>query len=137
MTKSKSVQRREAIRTIINTFDQMKACGGDHVAISYHSPEPSRVEPAKVVVWRIVNGQEIKTDPNAHWTDDGCKTFLVRHPLREGKKFAIAKAVAWAKKMFRIRDEFVRNRIGDYVEKSVNENFPIPIRPRFPTEGND
>lgn len=134
MTKSKSIQRREAMRPIINTFDQMEACGGDHVAVSYHSPSPETVEAAKVTVWRVVNGQEIKTDPNSHWADYGCKTFLVRHPLRENKKIVIAKAIAWAKKTFRIRDEFVRNRIGAYVEKSVNEKFPIPAYLRLPAE---
>lgn len=72
-------------------------------------------------------GKQLVTDKGAAWYDRGMKTFTIMHPIREHKAEALAAAVAWVAATYGPR-EFVRNRMGDYVERDVNERFPIPRR---------
>lgn len=111
---------------IINTFDQCRAAGGNRIAIYYYPPERGRC--AKYARWsvsRIVNGIPSMTD-NVGWYNNGCKEFIIRN-CRTEKRKALEEAIAWTTLTFGPR-EFVRNRVGDYVEKEVNDKFPIPRR---------
>ena len=114
-------------RRIINSWDQNVAAGGDRITIYYYAPEARAVSVARYQVVHLVDGHQRQTDPKAAWYDHGKKTFLVSYPLREGKPIALAKAIAWVAETYGVRD-FVRNRFGDYVEREVNERFPIPKR---------
>ena len=115
---------------IFNTWDQMEVYSGDRVAITYQVRGDSRMmrTPGWHVV-RLVDGCEMTTDPKAHWTDHGSKFFILFGPGRhhEVKKAVLVEAIAWANKHYGKR-EFVRNRMGDYVEREVNEAYPIPFR---------
>ncbi len=111
--------------TVINSWDQMVAAGGDRIAIYYNGPEARAISVARYQVVRLVNGYERQTDPMAAWYDYHKKTFVVDYPLREGKPIALAEAIAWVAETYGERD-FVRNRLGDYVEREINERFPIP-----------
>ena len=74
-----------------------------------------------------MNGREKVTDPKAHWADYG-KKFFSSSGWGE-RKLVLETAIKWANETFGPRD-FVRNRMGDYVEREVNEKFPIPKRER-------
>lgn len=110
---------------IINTWDQLVAFGGDRIAICYEAQDLGRGgRPAAFLVMRILNGVEIKTDPEAPWHLYGRRTFYIRFPIVANRPKALAKAKAWANKMYGVRT-YVRNRCGDYVEAEVNARFPI------------
>ena len=113
--------------TIVNSWDQCVRAGGDRIGISYYAARSRSVMPAHWRVWRLVDGKEVKTDPKAAWYDNGCKTFLLRLGTthKERKAHALRDAVEWVKDRYGERD-FVKNRLGDYVEREVNERFPIP-----------
>jgi hypothetical protein len=106
---------------IINTYDQNVADGGDRIIISFHAREPRAYMPARWVVWRVKNGKIEKTDPNGAWYNYGRKSFT----CGSNKKERLAEAIAWVAEKYGAR-EFVRNRTGNYVEKEVNEKFPLP-----------
>lgn len=121
--------------SLINTWDQNKAAGGDRIVISYRVQETGRAsQNAAWQVGRIKNGQGLITDTCAAWYDDGHKTFdLWRNygeSLKECRARRLKEAVDWANKTFGAR-EFVKNRVGDYVEREVNEKFPIPKREKL------
>ena len=111
---------------IINTYDQCVAAGGDKIFISYHARDARACMSSKWVVHRYRNGEAIVTDPKASWFDYGRMTFLVCG--RDDRKPRLAETIAWVKKKYG-KSDFVRNRMGDYVEREVNEKFPIPKRP--------
>ena len=116
-------------REIINTHDQLCAFGGDRIAILFSAQISGRAcRSANYSVYRVVDGKELITDPKAHWRDYGHKAFDVCGG-RETKPAVLAEAIAWANAKYGER-EFVRNRVGDYVEREVNERFPIPPRSR-------
>lgn len=111
---------------IINTWDQLKAYGGDRLAITYSTAEARSCRSAHFSILRLRDGKQMVTDPKAAWYEYECKTFLLDYPLRAGKPKALAEAVAWIKKKYGSkRGPFVRNRMHDYVEKCVNDKFPI------------
>jgi len=49
--------------------------------------------------------------------------------LKQCRERRLKEAIAWADSQFGKRD-YVKNRWGDYVEKEVNEKFPIPKQPK-------
>src|SRR5690348_6296256 len=108
---------------IINTYDQCAAYGGDRIVIYYHKTETGRgSRSAHFSVHRYEDGKKIVTDLNAAWYDYGSKTFSLSFrggSFSERKKQALAEAIAWVKEKY-CKDEFVLNRIGDYVEREVN-----------------
>lgn len=106
--------------SIVNSYDQCKAAGGDRIFITYYKRE--KVFLGRWVVIRIMNGKEVKTDPKAAWYDYHHMTFIVGG--RYEKKEQLAAAIAWVAEKYGPR-EFVRNRMGDYVERDVNEQFPL------------
>lgn len=113
---------------IINTYDQNVAAGGKRVYIMRYTRSGYRdVIPSNWNVNLMINGVKYKTAPDAPWYDYGCKTFSF-----SGRKNAadqLLAAIAWANETYGPR-EFVRNRMGDYVEKEVNEKYPLPKRER-------
>ena len=123
------------IDRIINTYDQCAAAGGDRIVIFRQTQITGRgyQSPAWQVA-RYKNGQSIVTDPDTTWYNYGKKTFSLSS-LNQKKGEAIgvfrarilAEAIAWANAKYGER-EFVKNRMGDYVEREVNEKFPIPKR---------
>ena len=110
-------------RECINTWDQFLAAGGDQVAISYRPYEPRSVLPAAYYVWRLKDGKEVQTDPGASWFDHGHKAFPCA-TTKAAKAEALAAAMEWATTTYGPRD-WVRNRLGDYLDRAVNERFPL------------
>lgn len=114
----------------VNTWEQMRLAGGDRVGIFWHGPDYGRGGScAKWVVIHIVDGVEVPTSPNAPWYNWKRKTFDVFGAVREFKAPKLAETIAWVEGRFG-RREFVRNRLGDYVEREANERFPLPKRAR-------
>ena len=109
------------MKQVINTWDQQVAALGDRIAIFYSSGSKWRCASWKV--YRIRNGKQLATDATADWEDGKSKTFDVRG--RIDKKEKLQEAIAWAIATYGPR-EFVRNRMGDYVEKEVNDKYPLP-----------
>jgi len=73
----------------------------------------------------LKDGREVATDPNAAWYDFKKKAFYVSG--RTDRMTQLADALAWVKEKYG-KDDFVRNRMGDYVEREINTQFPIPER---------
>lgn len=105
---------------IINTWDQHQQAGGDRIVISYH-PGHSRSPIGRGwCVLRYKDGQQMVTKKNAAWYEHGCQWFY----QFSGRKLP-QEVVDWVTERYGKRD-FVRNRMRDYVEREVNERFPIP-----------
>lgn len=120
---------------IINTHEQLKAAvaaGFDKrkaVAISYHSPDRSNSRDVSVMHWRIFS-PFFNTNPDAPWCDNGCETFSLgfkNGTHKERKDATLSDATAWAAEQYGVT-RWVKNRLGDYVAKEINDNFPIPKR---------
>lgn len=121
-------------REIINTWDQQVRDGGDRVVIFYSPQDLSRGgHGAKWSVGHFKSGKSYVTDAGAAWYDNKQKTFVVFEPHggthHEQKQATLVKALAWVTEKYGKR-EFVRNRMGDMVEKDVNEKFPLRKRPK-------
>jgi hypothetical protein len=121
-------------RRIINTYDQMKAAGGDGVAIcvAHSGGRGSFVSGWHVV--RFVRGKTVATDPDAAYYHDKQKWFsLVGSSGRDGfvaaRAAALAQAQAWVKAQGWYDGEWKRNAMGDFVPADVQRQFPIK-RPR-------
>lgn len=108
---------------IINTWDQNVAAGGDRIIVSYRKAEKWTTGGWHVI--RIKDGKQLVTDKTAHWQDRGSKFFA--GASREAKQQALELAFEWIHATYGMR-EFVRNRMGDFVEREVNEQFPLPRR---------
>jgi hypothetical protein len=110
---------------IINSYDQCIAAGGDRIMICYLAQNTGRFggHSAAWVVYRIKDGIELPTDRNGHWRHYGHKYFYPngRADIRNCR----LRAENWVAAQYGRRD-FVRNRMRDYVEREVNERFPIP-----------
>ncbi len=93
--KSRFSEALRALR-IYNDHALLKRFGekGRDVWLGY-SP-PGRAEAQKT---RVMSPSH-KTDPKAHWTNDGCKTFVGR------RAESMPKAMAWASANYRV-DEWV------------------------------
>ena len=113
---------------LINTHDQLKAAGGDRIAILYSGHGTGWSDVPQWFVARIKDGRELVTDKDAAWYEHHHKTFVVIN-TRENKSKVLAEALDWVEKKYG-KTDFVRNRNGDYVEREVNERFPLPPRPR-------
>ncbi len=123
----------EEVRRIINTYDQNVAAGGDRIVIYRQIQDTGPGgNSAAWQVGRYRDGKPTQTDAKAAWYDYGKKTFMIwgyrdGETLAELRKRTLQEAIDWANANFGAR-EFVKNRLGDYVEKEVNEKFPIPKR---------
>lgn len=125
----------------INTYEQQVADGGDRVVIYYHPQDLGRGgHGASWAVGHFVGGKAKVTDPNAAWYDNKLKTFVVFEPHNVShsvrKKYALVKALTWAMAKYGKR-EFVGNRMGDMVEKEVNERFPLRKREKRSNGSSD
>jgi|SRR6185503_2193332 len=118
-------------REIINTYEQLRAAvasGFDKrmaVSISYSSPDRSNSRDVSVAKWSVFS-PFFKTDPDAAWYDYGCKTFSLRfggETHHQRKTNALKVAMEWAARYGVI--DWTKNRLGDYVAKDINDNFPI------------
>jgi hypothetical protein len=120
-----SAQAEHARRGIVNTWDQVMAAGGTGVVISYR-PYQHRAPGSgpKWRVWRLVEGEVVVTDPKAAWYNYGQMTFPCHYPLATGKKAALVEAIAWAEATYGKQD-FVRNRMGDYLPRAINAAHPL------------
>jgi hypothetical protein len=123
MDSSSQEQRR-----LINTYDQCCAAGGDRIVIYWYPA--SGMHGARWSVTRWKDGVDIKTDPDSAWYHYGHKTFSA-YPVREKKESQLQAAIKWVCETYGPR-EFVRNRMGDYLEKEVNDKFPLPKQERKP-----
>lgn len=106
----------------MNTYEQLKKAveaelitKHQALVISYHKPEYRSVKSNGCAVWSPF----FQTDKNAHWSDYGNKFFI------GNKKESLPLAMEWAIGTYGELN-FVRNRMGDYVPKIVNDKFPIP-----------
>jgi hypothetical protein len=122
---------------IINTYDQLKAARDAGfatrrtVALSYSAPDRSNSRDVSVPKWSVFS-PFFQTNPEAAWYDNGCKTFLLGlkgATHKERKEAALKEAMAWATQRYLI-SEWAKNRQGDYVDKEINDNFPLAKRTR-------
>jgi hypothetical protein len=118
--------------SLINTYDQQVAAGGDRIVIYYRIQETGRAsQNAAWQVGRFKDGQKWTTDSKAAWYDYNHKTFNLWRNAGESLKDCRARklneAINWVSEKYGPR-EFVKNQVGDYVEKEVNEKFPLPKR---------
>lgn len=110
---------------IINTWDQNTVAGGDRIALTYTPHD--RCTPASgwhVARWK--DGVALVTDSKAAWYDGKLKAF----PCFSGKadkERARLEAVEWIAAKYGPRD-LVRNAMGDFVEREVQELYPIRRR---------
>jgi hypothetical protein len=117
-------------RDVVNTYDQQVRDGGDRVVIFYTPQDLGRGgHGASWHVGHFVGGKSQVTDPNAAWYDGKQKAFTVfsAGTHQEQKARALAEATAWAAARYGARD-LVRNRMGDMVERAVNDRFPLRKR---------
>lgn len=112
-------------RRIVNTWDQIIAAGGTGLAIFYLANTGRGSVRSRWHVWRLVNGREVATHPGASWYDYGRKTFVL---FGRTRKEALQEAIAWTEEQYGPQD-FVRNRMGDYVPRAINAAHPIPAGP--------
>ena len=111
----------------INTHEQLMAAGGG-IAIMpvYHGvSRAERTTSNGWSVYRIVNGQQISTDPSAPWYCHGRKTFVF-HSGKHSKADALAMAQRWVAEQGWYDGQWTRNRMGDYVPSDTNRRFPLP-----------
>jgi hypothetical protein len=124
---------------IINTYDQLKTAldsGFDKrkaIAISYHAPDRSNSRDISVQQWSVWSPL-FQTDPHAHWSDRGAKTFSLHSHGGNGshkdrKDAALQVAMKWAEERYGVI-EWAKNRQGDYVAKKINDRFPVRKRQR-------
>jgi len=76
--------------------------------------------------------RSFQTNPEAAWYDRGCKTFSLTFKgasHKERKDAALKEAMAWVAERYLI-SEWAKNQQGDYVDKEINDNFPIEKRSR-------
>jgi len=118
----------------VNTHDQNYLYGGERVFIIYIPADYGRGgHGAYFQVFHTVNGKEVPTDPGGPWYYYGRKSFMphgfngANH--HESKRLALQAAMDWAKEQYGERT-WVRNRAGDYVEKEVNDKYPLPKKER-------
>lgn len=130
---------------VINTWDQLVAasrdprCRGGQVGLFYHGPsrEPGPLSWAHYAVILIVDGREVKTDPKGAWYAYGRKLFNVDGPVLQNRTETRQKATAWAREHLGVTEEFIRNRMGDYVPATTNKLYPLPERRRRAAAGRE
>lgn len=102
----------------------------DHELFKVVNPTPpvishvtsSKWESPRWRVWRVGR----KVDPNAHWKDNGAKTFLIScvgdETPGQAKNRAFNAAVAWASEKYtRWSDEWVKTPLGSWAPKDALE----------------
>lgn len=112
---------------IFNTHDQLCAAVNagliserQALAVCRRVKQAREVSPS---AWQVYSPYR-KTDPDAHWSDYGSKTFP--YLTRAESAQAMKEALRWASDYW--TGEWKRNREGDYVPSVVNRQFPIPNR---------
>ena len=73
--------------------------------------------------WSVASVTE-QTDPNAHWTEHGTKTFHCWHPMEDKEKQRL-EALAWATERYGII-EWERSPFGSYHPKGTLEHLDTP-----------
>ena len=113
----KRVLLRDRLRKVgvINTHDLLKKFGvpgKTDVAVHYYRPEPRMVRGPHSNVFSPSH----KTDPQAHWSDHGCKAFT------GNRAESSEEAIAWATEKYGIK-EWVPDPTGMAVRvpKSVRD----------------
>ena len=76
--------------------------------IAYSPAQPGRGY--KSACWHVIQGRLI-TDEDAHWRDNGKKTFNVRR--REDKAPQLSEAMAWAGERYGVK-EWAKTPFGAY-----------------------
>jgi hypothetical protein len=106
---------------ILNTHAQLTQAVKDGVitreqsiAISYHRYESRDLQANASKVWSPF----FALYPEGHWRDRGAKSFV------GDKKESLPLAMEWAVKTYGELN-LVRNRMGDYVPKIVNDIYPL------------
>jgi hypothetical protein len=107
----------DEVRYPINTWDQIGS-GGVFISRAY---SPGRARDFKG--WHVV-GVGFRTDPDAAWYDNGCKTFLADLGEKDRGKAALERAKRWAGERYGIGG-WKRNGAGDYIP--ADDAYP-PLR---------
>lgn len=117
-------------REIMNTQDQLVADGGGFAILRSYSETRDRYFTGWAVYCIDASGEEVETDPKAHWTKYGRKhfsTFGSSRPNDRGAE-ALKEAIAWVKYKGWYSGQWKRNGAWDYVPEGVNRRFPIRLR---------
>ena len=123
-------KKSQVIEEVINTHDQLLRWKQTDlkfrpvaitVSHSFGTRSPS------INGWKVYSPW-VKTDPDAHWSDNGCKFFGYFEQggsnKKESMKSALLEAMAWASERYG-PFEWERNRMGAYVPVPLNSKFPI------------
>jgi hypothetical protein len=111
----------------INTHDQLCLAGGG-VAITSSYGGARTLYFNGWAIYRIANGKQVVTDPNAHWQDHGKRvfhTFAESGTPAERKRAALDAAKKWVAEQGWYDGKWARNRMHDYVPVHVNKQFPL------------
>jgi hypothetical protein len=118
--------------SIINTYDQLLAAreaGLPDVAVLPRKVRGGRTDWRDGwKVWRP--GFNLGTETDLFSYDYGYRVFSdVDRNSRAGRAKALAAANQWAGLRYKV-EGWVRNPMGAYVDRRVNEKFPLPRRER-------
>jgi hypothetical protein len=119
----------KVVQEVVNTWEQIvEAAGPDGLAVAICWVGRSGRSPIGnyYSVFVRYKGKDRQTDrsPNPPWWGQGRMMF---HAF--DKKESLAEAIAWVKEHLKYpaddSDKWVRNRMHDYVLKSVNDAYPL------------
>lgn len=111
-----------------NTFDQLRKAGGG-IAIMKNWSGLRTLYVNGYSVFRVgEKGQEVPTNPHAHWYDRGRKVFTSfgkKGTFAQRQLQAFEEARAWVAKTYGEQGPWVRNRMGDYLPARIHKQFPL------------
>lgn len=110
---------------IINTHDQLTAAGGGVAIMPAYSGARTRHRDGWSVYRANASGEQVITDPNAHWSDHKRKRFSEFTATRAE---ALEAAKAWVLATYGEAGPWKRNRMGDYVPERIAKAHPLRAR---------
>lgn len=113
---------KKSVAEVFNVHEQCASASvadGTCIALTFH-PGHSVIGSRWAVVY-FKDGAEMVTDKAASWYDNKHKTFT--GSKRDAETIATAKQ--WVQETFHVDIDWVRNKTGDFVPRSVNERWPI------------
>jgi len=120
------------VQRVVNTHDQLIAMGGGvAIVVSHGGARTDYVD--GFLVYRVVGGRAVVTDPDTAWYHHGRKWFSNSAYRNEGHHKAQAKAALdaqrWVREQGWYDGPWVRNGQRDWVPDEVNRLFPIRRTP--------
>lgn len=114
-------------REVVNTWEQLHAARTG-TALCWHSKAPRAVIGNYWSIMRVVDGRKIQTDPKGAWYYHGDKAFSGfgnKNPDLSRRLAGLEESKDFALETYGDAGPWVRNRMGDYVPKDINDKFPV------------